>query len=119
MIIRSQDKKSIVNFDNIRTITLDVQKPNDRTMILEKYETIIVGYGAAGAVDLGIYDSEEKAIKVLDMIQDAYARCVSVRTLTSGIVHELVMRLDQEQGENFRKDHRANFVFQMPRNSEV
>lgn len=71
MIIRSQDKTKIVNFDNIRTIGTEVQRPKDRTMILEKYETIIVGYGTKSSVDLGTYSTEEKAIKVLDMICDA------------------------------------------------
>ena len=57
MIIRSQDKKIIVNFNSIDTI--DVRDKQVR-------------YFANGGVEtmglLGTYSTEEKAIKVLDMI---------------------------------------------------
>lgn len=57
MIIRSQDKKNIVNFNSIDTI--DVRDKQVR-------------YFANGGVEtmglLGTYSTEEKAIKVLDMI---------------------------------------------------
>ena len=62
MIIRSQDKKCIVNLNNIDTIDIhDTQ----------------VRYFSGGGIEsmglLGTYSTEEKAIKVLDMIQDAYS----------------------------------------------
>lgn len=63
MIIRSQDKKIIVNFNSIDTI--DVRDKQVR-------------YFANGGVEtmglLGIYSTEEKAIKVLDMIQQEFGR---------------------------------------------
>lgn len=90
MLIRSQDKKSIVNLNNIRTVRAEKQKPKDRTMILEKYQTIIVAYASSSAVDLGAYESEEKAIKVLDMIQN-----------------------------EFQSELRKHRVFQMPQDCEV
>ena len=68
---------------------------------------------------LGDYSTEEKAIKVLDMIQDAYARCESTRTLSSGTILELARKFNQTQADDFKKEHRANFVFQMPQDSEV
>lgn len=64
MIIRSQNKKGIINLNNIDTIGIE---PN------------CCGYDVAGyngtqesCVKLGEYFTEEKAIKVLDMIQSAY-----------------------------------------------
>ena len=74
MIIRSQDKRRIVNFDNIRTIGIKEQIPED-IIILEKYETKVVAYGTTSWVDLGVYESKEKAIKVLDRICDFLFRC--------------------------------------------
>lgn len=61
MIIRSQNKKGIVNMNNIDTIDVfDMQ----------------VRYFSGGGIDtmgiLGTYSAEEKALKVLDMIQSAY-----------------------------------------------
>ncbi len=56
--------------DNVDTIVIDVDNKNG---IREKYETDIVCYN--GVLDskalLGTYSSEEKAIKVLDMIENA------------------------------------------------
>lgn len=101
MIIRSQNKEGIVNFNNIRTIQIEVQKPKDRTMVLEKYETHIVAYGNTNFATLGIYESKEKAIKVLDMICDFYIRMVDV---TNNIV--------QAKKED-------SYVFQMPSDEEV
>ncbi len=60
MIIRTQDKKGIVNLNNIDTIdTHDKQ----------------VRYFSGGGIEtmglLGTYSTEEKAIKVLDMIENS------------------------------------------------
>ena len=72
MIIRTQNKKSIVNLDRVHTICARVDKRGGG--IKEQYETEIVyfigGYETIGI--LGKYSSEEKAIKVLDMMQEEY-----------------------------------------------
>ena len=66
MLIRAQDKVEIVNLDNIVSIY---------TIINNKKETEIK-YHAGQTLNnryLGTYSSEEKALKVLDMIQNTYA----------------------------------------------
>lgn len=79
MIIRSQDKKSITTDLNIQIYDCD----NGSFEIVN------------GTVDtLGIYSTEEKAIKVLDMIQSVYT--------------------DGNEWLNV-----AGKVFQMPQDSEV
>lgn len=57
MIIRSQDKKKIYNFEHIRRIFVDTN------MIIADDVSII-----------GEYSTEEKAIKVLDMITEEYGK---------------------------------------------
>ena len=71
MLIRSQDKKCIVNLDNIVGIFSVKNLPKDR-VILPQYETDIVCYSDRDETSIGRYDSEEKAIKVLDMICAEY-----------------------------------------------
>ena len=61
MIIRSQNKKSIVNIDNTFEISV-----HDKKVVVSG------SYSAVGL--LGTYSTEEKAIKVLDMIQKEYGR---------------------------------------------
>ena len=86
MLIRSQSKKSIVNLDNIIEIGA--------------HDTKIVCAGAYGSVGLmGIYSTEEKAIKVLDMIQSAYN---AIET----------MKIDKQAWKD-------NHYFEMPLDSEV
>lgn len=62
MIIRSQDKKCIVNLDNIDCIYYS-----------NKENGIIVFNGEAKS-HIGKYSTEEKSIKVLDMIQEEYEK---------------------------------------------
>lgn len=87
MIIRSQNKKAIINLNMIDTIEVRGKK---------------VRYFSGGGMEtmgvLGEYSTEEKAIKVLDVIQSSYEEANSVCTM-SGFV--------------------ANTVFQMPQDSEV
>ena len=62
MIIRSQDKKTIANIDCIDTITIIG-------------EEIRYFYGSENSFGiLGYYSTEEKAVKVLDMIQEMYEK---------------------------------------------
>nr|DAZ69420.1 MAG TPA: hypothetical protein [Caudoviricetes sp.] len=62
MLIRSQDKRMIVNFDNICTVSAFPEKDS---------EDIYVEDGT-GSLMVGRYSAKEKAMKVLDMIQEAY-----------------------------------------------
>lgn len=118
MLIRSQDKLSIINLDNIDTICAKMDKDKE---IKEHYETTIQYFCGVEETmgTLGFYSTEEKAIKVLDMIQDAYAKCESVKALSNGIMFEIARKFNQAQAEDFKNDHRATFAFQMPQDSEV
>lgn len=69
MLIRSQDKRMIVNFDNICTISAFPEKDS---------EDIYVEDGT-GSLMVGRYSTKEKAMKVLDMIQEAYCKFMSVK----------------------------------------
>lgn len=69
MLIRSQDKRMIVNFDNICTISAFPEKDS---------EDIYVEDGT-GSLMVGRYSAKENAVKVLDMIQEAYCKFMSVK----------------------------------------
>ena len=69
MLIRSQDKRMIVNFENICTVSAFPEKDS---------EDIYVEDGT-GSLMLGRYSTKEKAMKVLDMIQEAYCKFMSVK----------------------------------------
>ena len=69
MLIRSQDKRMIVNFDNICTISAFPEKDS---------EDIYVEDGT-GSLMVGRYSAKAKAMKVLDMIQEAYCKFMSVK----------------------------------------
>ncbi len=70
MLIRGQDKKRIVNFDNYNGVAIAYQSECDFNVcaVLE------VDAEHVSHVMLGNYSTEEKAIKVLDMIQEEYAK---------------------------------------------
>ena len=91
MIIRSQNKKAIANFDNIDSIGVERNHCG----------CDVVGFNGTreSCVKLGEYSTEEKVIKVLDMIQSAYN---SIET----------MKID-------KKAWRDNHYFQMPQDNKV
>lgn len=68
MIIRTQNKKGIVNFNTVDTICVDNNVP-----VIRYYcgDEITAG-------TLGTYSTEEKAIEVLDRICDFYFRCEGI-----------------------------------------
>jgi hypothetical protein len=70
MIIRSQDKKSIINFNAVDTIRLS--RCIERGVIKEHYQTDVFYDTTDTFGVLGTYSTEEKAIKVLDMIAQNY-----------------------------------------------
>lgn len=69
MLIRSRDKRMIVNFDNICTVSAFPEKDS---------EDIYVEDGT-GSLMVGRYSTKAKAMKVLDMIQEAYCKFMSVK----------------------------------------
>ena len=71
MLIRSQDKTAIINFENTNGIFTEVKKLRDKG-IKEHYETDIMYHSGTAGGRIGTYSSEEKAIKVLDMIEQEY-----------------------------------------------
>ena len=86
MIIRSQDKTMIVNLNNIDCICY-----SDR-------ENEIIVFNGEAQSHIGIYSTEEKAIKVLDMITEHY---------------------DEVMDARYWNDTYQNNCFQMPQDSEV
>lgn len=63
MLIRSQDKEIIINFDNIRQVRLGGLSGDS-----------IITFADELTITLGMYSTTEKAIKVLDMIQEEYGK---------------------------------------------
>ena len=60
MLIRSQDKRILINMNNVSSIEVG---DNELRIFADDGETIY---------DLGSYSTRAKAIKVLDMMQEAY-----------------------------------------------
>jgi hypothetical protein len=113
MLIRSQDKRMIVNFDNICTVSAFPEKDS---------EDIYVEDGT-GSLMAGKYSTKAKAMKVLDMIQEAYADaklneillpdvCKSASESQRGKDNTLIAK-------TIRKDFMKKMIFQMPEDSEV
>ena len=62
MLIRSQDKTILLNFSNLTVVYI---AKNDKDFVISSLEN-------ENRYRLGGYSSEAKAMKVLDMIQEAY-----------------------------------------------
>lgn len=97
MLIRSQDKRMIVNFDNICTVSAFSEKDS---------EDIYVEDGT-GSLMIRRYSTKAKAMKVLDMIQEAYSEYQIMLNFSASYLHEF-----KEKTDGFA-------IFQTPEDSEV
>lgn len=108
MLIRSQDKRMIVNFDNICTVSASPEKHS---------EDIYVEDGT-GSLMVGRYSTKEKAMKVLDMIQESYADEKLV-DYTKYLQRKEIEKMDDSTILALRNELMKKAVFQMPEDSEV
>ena len=97
MLIRSQDKKYLIEMNKL---------------IIQVSGTEVICYDTSciadeGYVCLGKYESEAKAMKVLDMIQEAYSEYQIMLNFSVSYLHEF-----KEKTDGFA-------IFQMPEDSEV
>ena len=113
MLIRSQDKRMIVNFDNICTVSAFTE--NDS-------EDIYVEDGT-GSLMVGRYSTKAKAMKVLDMIQEAYEEYKITCTFLTGFTgHQAIIESNDIHVNGFEeivKIFKKNMVFQMPEEGSV
>lgn len=73
MLIRSQDKTALVKFENI---VISTELPDSLKVICWSLQDT---QRNGGYFILGKYSTKEKAMKVLDMIQEAYCKFMSVK----------------------------------------
>ena len=89
MLIRSQDKARLINLNNVEKVGIYGMVGNSyKDLEDDKNKCFVIGIPSAR---LGEYHTKEAAIKVLDMIQDAW----------------------ENQSESFR------YSFRMPQDSEA
>ena len=72
MLIRSQNKISLVKFENI---VININNINGKEIICWSQ----MNPGEDEYISLGHYSTKAKAMKVLDMIQEAYCKFMSVK----------------------------------------
>mgnify|MGYP001150131991 CR=1 FL=1 len=97
MLIRSQNKAFLLNFSNL-TVAYIVK--DDEGFVISRLED-------ENRYRLGGYSSEAKAMKVLDMIQEAYSEYQIMLNFSVSYLHEF-----KEKTDGFA-------IFQMPEDSEV
>jgi hypothetical protein len=101
MLIRSQDKTALVKFENI---VVNLKLPDSLNVICWSWQD---AQRSGGYFILGKYSTKEKAMKVLDMIQEAYSEYQIMLNFSVSYLHEF-----KEKTDGFA-------IFQMPEDSEV
>lgn len=109
MLIRSQDKSRLINLDNTQEL---------------RFWECAQGFGITDCVcTIGYYSTREKAMKVLDMIQEAYGDSEYTKYVIPEVCRILSIKPKTEEnkahagelGEMLKK----GMTFQMPEDSEV
>ena len=117
MLIRSQDKTTLVRFENI---VVNLKLPDSLKVICWSWQDT---QRSGGYFVLGKYFTKAKAMKVLDMIQEAYGDSEYTKYVIPEVCRILSMKPKTEEnkahagelGEMLKK----GMTFQMPEDSEV
>lgn len=116
MLIRSQNKMFLVKFENI---VININNINDKEIICWSQ----MNPREDEYIPLGHYSTRAKAMKVLDMIQEAYAEYKITCTFLTGFTgNRLIAESNNIRVNGFEeivKSFKKNMVFHMPENSEV
>lgn len=111
MLIRSQNKMSLVKFENI---VININNINGKEIICWSQ----MNPGEDEYISLGHYSTREKAMKVLNMIQEAYAGEKLV-DYTTYLQRKRIEKMDDSTILAIRNELMKKAVFQMPEDSEV
>lgn len=126
MLIRSQDKTTLVTFENIviNIHNLNINNINGKEIICWSQ----MNPGEDEYIPLGYYSTEEKAMKVLDMIQEAYMDFEASKITSTGLATAAYTgSYDTPESvacgikalKGYAEAIRESVVFQMPADSEV
>lgn len=114
MLIRSQDKESLINFNNSIVVNTMVD--------IGGVTKMFCSYSCDDYV-IGHYSSKEKAMKVLDMIQEAYADAELIPMTVPNIGKMFAEASASKENELLAgvigKMANNAMVFQIPEDSEV
>lgn len=113
MLIRSQNKEILVNFN----VSAGIEIAEGTT------KTVVTSYITGCSYLLGEYSAKKKAIKVLDMIQEAYADAelipMTVPNIGKMFAEAPASKENELLAEAIGKVLMNKMVFQMPEDSEV
>lgn len=116
MLIRSQNKMSLVKFENI---VININNINGKEIICWSQ----MNPGEDEYISLGHYSAKAKAMKVLDMIQEAYADAALIPMVVPNIgkmfAEASASKENELLAEAVGKVLTNKMVFQMPEDSEV
>ena len=114
MLIRSQDKSRLINLNNTREL---------------RFWECAQGFDITDCVcPIGHYSTKAKAIKALDMIQEAYADFESAKITSTGLAGSAYTgSYDTKESvahgivvlKGYGNEIRKSILFQMPADSEV
>lgn len=111
MLIRSQDKRILINMNNVSSIEVG---DNELRIFAADGEAIY---------DLGSYSTKAKAMKVLDMIQEAYADAelipMTVPNIGKMFQEAPASKENELLAETIGKALMNKMVFQMPEDGSV
>lgn len=109
MLIRSQNKEVLTNLNALAGIEI-AEGP---------VKTVITSYITGCSYLLGEYSNKQKAVKVLDMLQKAYAEYEMLRGMSTGMGGIMVTYNTKMIVNELEKEIQEKSIFQMPEDSEV
>lgn len=106
---RSGAAEILINFNT--SVGIDIEEG--------PMKTTVASYVTGCRYLLGEYSNKQKAVKVLDMLQETYAEHEILLQTFTGISGVRVTTTEKESIDEKKKEIREKAIFQMPEDSEV
>ena len=110
MRIISQDGKCDYPYENS---TLFIDYMDGRVI------KIVPSTGGYKGSNIATYSTEEKAVKAMEMLREAYGKLEVMKVIANGTAEYMERELNEDEVNSINKQYRNMNVFQFPQDDEI
>jgi hypothetical protein len=110
MRVISQDGKCDYPYENS---TLFIDYMDGRVI------KIVPSTGGCKGTKIATYSTEEKAVKAMEMLREAYGKLEVMKVIANGTAEYMERELNEDEVNSINKQYRNMNVFQFPRDEEI
>lgn len=80
---------------------------------------IVPSTGGCKGTKIATYSTEEKAVKAMEMLREAYGKLEVMKVIANGTAEYMERELNEDEVNSINKQYRNMNVFQFPQDDEI